>query len=116
MNPPANTYAGIYDIRERTTALLPIEGVVLLGVVITMLLVAVTERRRITGKHITIQPLIILYTIGELTKASLPLPLAHISVYRIQYVQVPSHWFTKSYSQAIDQSLDFKLFKTLCSM
>jgi len=68
--PPANTYAGLYDIRERPTALLLIVGVVLLGVLITVVLVAVT-RRRITGKHITIQPLIILYTIGELTRASL---------------------------------------------
>jgi len=51
--PPPNTYAGLYDIRERPTALLLIVGVVLLGVLITVVLVAVT-RRRITGKHITI--------------------------------------------------------------
>jgi len=76
--PPANTYAGLYDIRERPTALLLIVVMVLLGVLITMVLVAVTWRR-ITGKHITI------YTIPDhfvhyrkLTRASLPLPLVHV--------------------------------------
>jgi len=54
--PPANTYAGLYDIRERPTGLLLIVGVVLLGVLITMVLVAVTQRR-ITGN---IEPYMVL--------------------------------------------------------